>query len=134
MAGLGRLGRQRYPAVAEGNGARVAREAKAMAPSACVWAGTPGAVEDCQYPRILVRASRAADPWVAFAKGGWLVRRLAPYCSRIELSQLPKLRDEAKLLYAMGFETANIHWGTPTEIPAIRKDLHPRRASLLDQA
>jgi hypothetical protein len=40
------------------------------------------------------------------------VRRLAPDCSRIELSALPKERDELRLLHAMGWETANIHLGT----------------------
>jgi hypothetical protein len=45
-------------------------------------------------------------------EGRWIVRRLAPDCSRIELSSMPKVRDEAKLLYSMGFETANIHLGT----------------------
>src|SRR5262249_12722670 len=37
-AGLGSLGRERYVALAEWNGALIAREAKAIAPSACVWA------------------------------------------------------------------------------------------------
>ena len=42
----------------------------------------------------------------------WIVRRLAPDCSRIELVALPKERDELKLLHAMGFETANVHLGS----------------------
>jgi hypothetical protein len=52
------------------------------------------------------------DPFFA-ATEQWIVRRLAPDCSRIELADLPKKRDEAKLLRAMGWETANIHLGTP---------------------
>jgi hypothetical protein len=40
------------------------------------------------------------------------VRLRAPDCSRIELSALPKERDEARLLHAMGWETANVHLGT----------------------
>jgi hypothetical protein len=40
------------------------------------------------------------------------VRRLAPDCSRIELSALPKVRDETRLLHAMGWETANVHLGS----------------------
>jgi hypothetical protein len=42
----------------------------------------------------------------------WIVRRLAPDCSRIELSAMPKERDEMRLLHAMGWETANVHLGT----------------------
>src|SRR5205085_6700342 len=38
VAGLGSLGRERYMALAEWRGGAVAREAKALAPSACVWA------------------------------------------------------------------------------------------------
>ena len=38
IAGLGSLGRERYVAVADWRGALVARDAKALAPSACLWA------------------------------------------------------------------------------------------------
>ena len=38
VAGLGSLGRERYVALADWHGGSVAREAKALAPSACVWA------------------------------------------------------------------------------------------------
>src|SRR5579871_3832994 len=38
LAGLGSLGRQRFVALADWHSANVAREAKAMAPSACWWA------------------------------------------------------------------------------------------------
>ena len=54
---------------------------------------------------------RCPDPWVRL-RGTWIVRRLAPDCSRIELSALPQQRDEIKLLHSMGLETANVHLGT----------------------
>ncbi|MDP2998048.1 MAG: DUF2252 family protein [Bryobacterales bacterium] len=38
VAGLGGLGRERFTAVAEWRGGKIAREAKALAPSACAWA------------------------------------------------------------------------------------------------
>ena len=38
VAGLGSLGRERYVALADWDGGRVAREAKALVPSACFWA------------------------------------------------------------------------------------------------
>ena len=92
-------------------GGMVAREAKALAPSACVWAGKGKASERIRYQEMLDRSVRAMDPFVRLS-GRWIVRRLAPDCSRIELSAMPKERDEIRLLRAMGFETANVHLGT----------------------
>ena len=60
---------------------------------------------------ILERAVRVPDPFV-HVFGRWLLRRLAPDCSRIEIDSLPAKRDEERLLYAMGWETANIHLGS----------------------
>ena len=62
------------------------------------------------YQKILGTAVRVLDPWVQLC-GSWIVRRLAPDCSRVELAALPKDRDEQKLLQAMGQETANVHVG-----------------------
>ncbi len=76
---------------------------------------------------------RAVDPYVRL-KGRWIVRRLAPDCSRVELSSMPKERDEAKLLHAMGFETANVHLGTPRVAAAILRDLGKRRGHWLHDA
>lgn len=111
VAGLGSLGRERYVAVAEWRGGSVAREAKALAPSACVWATEGRGTAPIHYQEILERSVRCRDPFVRFQKR-WIVRRLAPDCSRIELSSLPKERDEFRLLYAMGWETANVHLGS----------------------
>jgi hypothetical protein len=111
IAGLGSLGRQRYVALAEWRGGSIAREAKALAPSACVWAADVKGSASILYPEMLNSAVRCRDPFVRFQKR-WIVRRLAPDCSRIELAALPAERDELRLLHAMGWETANIHLGT----------------------
>ena len=111
IAGLGSLGRERYVALAEWRGGSVAREAKALAPSACVWAEKGTGTAPIHYQEILDRALRCPDPFVRLQRR-WIVRRLAPDCSRIELSALPKERDEVRLLHAMGWETANVHLGT----------------------
>ena len=111
QAGLGSLGRERYVALAEYHGGMIAREAKALAPSACAWAAGKKASRRIRYGEILSTAVRCRDPFVR-QEGRWIVRRLAPDCSRIELSSMPRVRDEAKLLYSMGFETANIHLGS----------------------
>jgi len=111
VAGLGSLGRQRYVALAQWHGGSVAREAKALAPSACLWAERGKGTAPILYQKMLDRAVRCRDPFVRLLRR-WIVRRLAPDCSRIELSALPKERDEMRLLHAMGWETANTHLAT----------------------
>jgi hypothetical protein len=111
VAGLGSLGRERYVAIAEWRGGSVTREAKALAPSACVWAENGKGTAPILYQEILDCSVRCPDPFVRFEKR-WIVRRLAPDCSRIELSALPEERDEIRLLYTMGWETANVHLGS----------------------
>ncbi|MGB9464541.1 MAG: hypothetical protein WBR10_05465 [Candidatus Acidiferrum sp.] len=71
---------------------------------------------------------RVQDPFVRF-HNRWLVRRIAPDCSRIELASLAAERDEARLLYSMGWETANMHFGSPQAIPQIKRDLAKRKTS-----
>jgi hypothetical protein len=129
VAGVGSLGRPRFVALAVWGGAQIAREAKALLPSASAWARRGGA--QCTPAELLERAVRVPDPFYAIS-GGWIVRRLAPDCSRIELAELPGKRDERKLLRAMGWETANIHLGT--QRPAIDRDLRARPRRWLDEA
>jgi hypothetical protein len=124
VAGLGSLGRERYMALAEFHGAVIAREAKALVPSVAAWALNEKA-EAIYYEEIIERAVRAADPFV-HRKGRWIVRRLAPHCSRVELADMPKQRDETRLLRCMGFETANVHLGTPKAAKAALADLRSR--------
>ena len=119
IAGLGSLGRERYTALGAWTGGPIAREAKACALSACVWAG--GAERRMFVERLALTAVRAPDPlWEV--RGRWLVRRLSPECFRLELSELPEERNERALLYAMGWEIANIHLGSGSGA-AIRRDL-----------
>jgi hypothetical protein len=131
-AGLGSRGRERFTAIADWRGGKIAREAKALLPSACVWAGGLSNNE-IYYPRILSNAVRTPDPFLK-VNNGWVLRRLSPYCSRIELSQLPRGHDEEKLLRAMGRELANIHFGTRRAIAAVRRDLSQRKPKWLRQA
>ncbi len=132
VAGLGSLGRARLVAIADWDGGQIAREAKALAPSACRWADHSSSSRSF-YDAILRRAIRVPDPSLE-VRGPWIVRRLAPDCSRIELAELPRGRDERKLLYAMGWETANIHLGTKNARSAIARDLKHRPAGWLNRA
>jgi hypothetical protein len=132
-AGLGSLGRRRLVALAEWKGGPVAREIKAVAPSACIFAGLSAASETPYYDRIIAKSVRVPDPFVKL-HGRWIVRRLAPDCSRIELASLPAKRDEARLLHSMGFETANIHLGSEETIAQVTADLEKRPARWLHEA
>jgi hypothetical protein len=111
-AGVGSLGRPRFVALAHCGGCLLAREAKARVPSAAVWLNPNRTASAAPMRSILARAVRMPDPFLD-VQTDWIVRRLAPDCSRVELTDLPRVRDEAKLLRAMGWETANLHLGTP---------------------
>ncbi len=100
-----------FTLVAQWCGGYIAREAKRVVPSAWQWMGKKQNGKRFFMEAAITRAVRVPDPTVSTQKQ-WLVRRLAPDCSRIELSQLPAKRDGIKLVRAMGFETANIHLGT----------------------
>jgi len=133
VSGLGSLGRQRFVALAEWRGGMVAREAKALVSSACVWARNGSGAAPIMYQTVLDQAVRCRDPFV-HVRDGWIVRRLSPYCSRIELASLPARRDEYRLLHAMGWETANVHLGTSRAVKAVLHDLTKRRSAWLRSA
>ena len=130
-AGLGSRGRERFTAIANWHGGKIAREAKALLPSACAWAGGLSDNE-IYYSRIVSNAVRMPDPFLV-VNDGWVLRRLSPYCSRIELAQLPRGHDEEKLLRAMGRELANVHLGTRRTVAAVRRDLRQRKTKWLRQ-
>ena len=109
VAGVGSLGRERFVALAEWHGGLVAREAKSWVPSAVLWAAGKKARSNYSEP-ITRKAVRSPDPTLRFGRS-WITRRLAPDCIRIDLADLARDRDEHRLLFAMGAETANIHAG-----------------------
>ena len=122
VAGLGSLGHVRVVAIALCHDAKVAREAKALVPSSVYWARGDETPSEILYHAIISRAVRCPDPFVQL-RGRWIVRRLSPHCSRIELSVLPTSRDELQLLSAMGWETANVHLGTVDARKYVRRHL-----------
>jgi hypothetical protein len=131
VAGVGSLGRPRFVALAEWGDALIAREAKAFLPSASVWSRATSVTWPHPGVLLLQRATRVADPFFAIEQK-WIVRRLAPDCSRVELADLPRKRDERRLLRAMGAETANLHLGARR--PGIRADLASRPRRWLEDA
>jgi len=122
VAGLGSLGHVRLVALAQCHGGRVAREAKALVPSSIHWVGETNGPGEIMYQAIIGRAVRCPDPFVQM-RGRWIVRRLSPHCSRIELNVIPRNRDELKMLFSMGWETANIHLGGQNAIKEVRRHL-----------
>ena len=133
VAGLGSLGHQRFVAIADFHGGKIAREAKVLVPSAAFWAEGRSGPSEIYYQAILAPAVRCPDPFVQL-RGRWVVRRLSPHCSRIELAMLPRNRDECKLLFSMGWETANIHLGSREAVKAIRKHLAKQKSGWLHSA
>ena len=134
VAGLGSLGRPRILALFQWHGAHIVREAKTLTRSGWVWArGAKLSNAPLLQEEIISNAVRVRDPHMHF-HDNWIIRRLAPDCSRIELASLPTDREEERLLYAMGWETANIHLGSRDKLAALRKDLGGRKGRWLHKA
>jgi len=132
-AGLGSRGHQRYVSLVNWRGGSIAREAKALVPSAAVWLRHHSRTGPILYAQVLRTAVRVPDPHF-HVSGHWIVRRLSPSCKKINLADLPERRNEERLLYAMGAETANVHLGSPSACRSVRRDLARRRAGWLLEA
>lgn len=130
QAGVGSLGRPRFTLLTEWQGENIALEAKALIPSAALWARKKQKGADVQYEEILARAVRRADPLMKVYEG-WVVRGLAPDRCRIDLAEVGPERDEARMMRAMGWETANIHLGTRAQVKNVVDDLKKRKANWL---
>lgn len=107
VAGVGSLGRPRFVGVSLVGGSAVAREIKALVPSADAWLSDEAPPVEDKFA-VLTKAVRVPDPFFSIQRR-WVVRRLAPDCTKIGIEHLPRRRDHRKLLRAMGWETANIH-------------------------
>ena len=131
-AGVGSLGRQRFTLVADWHGGIIVREAKPLVTSAYVWA-CGGSNGKLSTEELLKSTARVPDPLATIHKN-WILRRLAGDCGRIELNQLPKERDDVRLLEAMGWETANVHLATKGAAAKIGRDLARRPRNWLAKA
>ena len=122
VAGLGSLGRQRFTGVIiDWQGGIIVREAKALVPSAWLWANQDQDAsykealteKRLYYSEILAGSARAANPWLKIVDG-WVVRRLGPDAFKIEIQDLGLKRGAEeeltkRLFEAMGTEVGNIH-------------------------
>jgi len=117
LAGVGSLGRLRVERDGIIEGTRGVYEVKATVPS-CAYFEKGLAGGPIMYMDIVSRAVRAADPFLVVTDE-WTGRRQSASCSKVRLEELRKWRYEEKLIEAIGWETGNIHLGTPDEVPAI---------------
>jgi hypothetical protein len=85
------------------------------------------------YQTIINRAVRSPDPFEQLL-GHCIVRRLSPHCCRIVLNVLPQNRDELKLLFAMGWEAANMLLGTRSALKPTRRYLERLKPNWLSSA
>lgn len=111
--GLGSLGRRRYIAAVSANDQPVAREARALVPSAVDWLEMRPTATSLTAT-LLQRSVRSPDPCLQ-VHDRWLVRRLSPETTKLELAAFRKSSSpalSAELIHAMGFESANIHLGS----------------------
>ena len=111
VAGMGSRDHLRFVALGTWSGGPVAREAKALSPPATRWLrGDPPDVDAAGAGgrRLVGRIRHVPDPTLRIARG-WVLRRLAPDCRRVELADLPAVRREKRLIRAMGRELANVH-------------------------
>jgi len=76
---------------------------------------------------------RSHDPYQQVI-GDWLIRRLSPDSNPIEIDDLPKKRDEHKLLHAMGKEVGNVHLGERKQRKRVLRDLGRRPNNWLRRA
>ncbi|MDB5344589.1 MAG: hypothetical protein JWP89_2966 [Schlesneria sp.] len=127
-AGMGSLGKPRYVALTTFKGSLVAREAKALTPpsTSCL---EEGSKKKSRIEDVLKTAIRCADP-IYRVDGPWIVRRLAPRCSKIELAQLDCV-SERLMFESMGAECANIHLGTAGASKSILKWLRQQHRDWL---
>lgn len=108
-------------------------ELKELGPAATEWIGG-NANKNINWKKNkmdYIYNLRLDDPSLQI-KGSWLIRRIAPDCTRIELTKLPTKRAEKHLLYCAGAEMANIHLANPKADKSILRDLRKRRKSRKD--
>ncbi|MFO1040672.1 MAG: DUF2252 family protein [Planctomycetaceae bacterium] len=130
--GMGSLGKPRFVGMANLMGGWIAREAKAVTqPATAMW--STGRASSSRVEEILSRATRCPDPFLR-VDGSWIVRRLAPRCSRIELEQLDNIEDEQLMFESMGAETANIHCGSKDARDSILQWLDAQESNWLEEA
>jgi uncharacterized protein (DUF2252 family) len=124
VAGGGSLGRPRYVAVATFRGGKVVREAKALVPSAWIWAHRMKSAKS-QFLQLAHGPYRSADPFMSI-QDNFVFRRVAPDSRKIELGAKGAVGLDAEVLRAMGFDLASIHAARNGGVSALKADVRKR--------
>ena len=130
--GGGSLGRPRFLAIAEWNGGRVVREAKAYVPSAWIWAHRKREPREPWFIDLARGSFRSPDPF-ARAQAGFVIRRVAPDARKIELAEVARRAPSDRFLAAMAADLAAVHAADPRS-PRILDDLGARTGAWLLRA
>jgi uncharacterized protein DUF2252 len=132
VKGGGGLGRPRFVAIAFWRGGQVLREAKALVPSAWIWAHG----EKSRTSNFLELANgqyRAPDPFLD-VRDSFILRRIAADSQKIDLGDEAGRGLKASLFEAMGFDLASIHAAGSPGAAALRADLKKRPSDWLNAA
>ncbi|WP_349607587.1 MULTISPECIES: DUF2252 family protein [Cupriavidus] len=105
--GGGSLGRPRFLVIARWQGGRLVQEAKALVPSAWLWAHSKSPARS-RVLDLAFGAHRSPDPKLRI-KSGYVLRRIAPDAHKVELEDVAEQGLGTKLLEAMGTELGAIH-------------------------
>jgi hypothetical protein len=137
--GGGSLGRPRFVAIAEWRGGYIAREAKALIPSAWNWAHDH-ADAPIAFKQLATGPHRSPDPWLDVTDR-FIFRRLAADARKVNLAQnsdteapKPDAEHARQLLQAMGFDLGAVHAETEQQKLAILNDLDQRDQDWLHEA
>jgi hypothetical protein len=108
--GSGGLGRPRVIADAEWRGGRILREAKALVPSAWLWAHDEARAAKAKphFTELSSGRYRAPDPWLV-ERHGFIFRRLSADSRKIDLDKEAQAGLNPRRLAAMGFDLGAIH-------------------------
>jgi Uncharacterized protein conserved in bacteria (DUF2252) len=131
--GGGSLGRPRYAVIAKWREGLVVREAKALVPSAWIWAHGRAKSKKSNFLKLAKGRHRSPDPFLTVHKR-FIFRRISADSKKIELGKTAGRKLHLKLLHAMAFDVASIHAASPAGRKAIEADLKRRPRDWLQAA
>src|SRR5262249_43023242 len=99
---IGSLGRPRYVALTDWQGAHTGPEARGLASWGVSWAAGHWPKGDWVYEATLRGAVRSPAPFFRIS-GSWISRRYGPQSGRLTVKQLGEAADAHRLLRAMGW-------------------------------
>ena len=126
-SGVGSRGHRRLVLTGDCDGAPAARELKQLSPPAGQWLER-AASEGAETRAGLVRS---ADPLRA-VRGGWVARRIAPDCVKLDLGEVGTRTGARRMLAWMGAETANVHLAS-ADVREVLADLKHRKRRWLER-